>query len=273
MARVMRERVRHQKNFSLSNYKIWRAAEKAASTWVRATVKSLPPEMPREGRMTVSNTSGVVGFHYSTHVVRRPSGRVYEYGRWTGRLPRYPNRRCRFPMTELPQFRCERLDATKHRRDEFRCESVELTTFLQQRARKEMDARASACFVLVPESDPGRIAGYYTLSQASVATVKLPADVAKRQPHYPDLGATLIGRLARDLAWKGRDIGRLLLLDAFRRSVRQSEEIGAVVVVTDPKDTNARAFYERFGFRALDESRLFIPMRELVAREAQGWTA
>ena len=165
------------------------------------------------------------------------------------------------------QFRIEHLDPAKHRREDFNCESAELTAFLRQRARKEMDARASACFVLVPESDPGRIAGYYTLSQTSVTMARLPAGVAKRLPRYPDLGATLIGRLTRDLAWKGQDIGRLLLLDALRRSVRQSDEVGAVVVVTDPKDHKALAFYERFGFRALDESRLFIPMRELVDLE------
>lgn len=170
-------------------------------------------------------------------------------------------------------FRIEHLDPARHRREDFHCESAELTAFLRQRARKEMDARASACFVLVPESDPGRIAGYYTLSQTSVTLAKLPAEIAKRLPRYPDVGATLIGRLARDLAWKGQDIGRLLLLDALRRSVRMSDEVGAVVVVTDPKDAKARAFYERFGFRVLDERRLFIPMRELVEREARGWTA
>ena len=171
------------------------------------------------------------------------------------------------------QFRIEHLDPAKHRRLDFRCESADLTAFLRERARREMDARASACFVLVPESDPGRIAGYYTLSQTSLTLARLPAGLAKRLPHYPDLGATLIGRLARDLAWKGQDIGRLLLADALRRSVRQSDEVGAVVVVTDPKDVKARAFYGRFGFRALDESRLFIPMRELVEREARGWRA
>jgi len=176
-------------------------------------------------------------------------------------------------MSDPIQFRIELLDPAKHRREEFNCESVPLATFLRQRARKEMDARASACFVLVPESDPGCIAGYYTLSQASVTVAKLPADLAKRLPHYPDFGATLIGRLARDSKWKGRDIGRLLLIDALRRSVRQSEEVGAVVVVTDPKDAKARAFYERFGFRTLDVHRLFIPMRELVEREARGWIA
>lgn len=176
-------------------------------------------------------------------------------------------------MPNSAQFRIERLDPAKHHREDFHCESAELTAFLRQRARKELDARASACFVLVPESDPGRIAGYYTLSQTSVTVTKLPAEMLKRLPRYPDMGATLIGRLARDLAWKGQEVGQLLLLDALRRSVRQSEEVGAVVVVTDPKDSKARAFYERFGFQALDESRLFIPMRELVAREARDWKA
>jgi predicted N-acetyltransferase YhbS len=171
------------------------------------------------------------------------------------------------------QFLIEHLDPAKHRRQDFHCESAELTAFLKQRARKEMDARASACFVLVPESDRERIAGYYTLSQTSVTLARLPAPLAARLPHYPDLGATLIGRLARDLAWKGQDIGRLLLVDALRRSVCQSDEVGAVVVVTDPKDVKARVFYERFGFRALDGRRLFIPMRELVEREARGWNA
>ncbi|MEO5959786.1 MAG: hypothetical protein ABIZ49_04575 [Opitutaceae bacterium] len=92
MARVMREKVRHQKNFSLRDHKTWRAAEKAAAGWVRSAVKKLPPEMPRQGRLTVSNNSGVVGVHFSMHVVRKPSGREYEYGRWTARWHGCPNR-------------------------------------------------------------------------------------------------------------------------------------------------------------------------------------
>ena len=170
-------------------------------------------------------------------------------------------------------FLVEPLSAAKHRRDEFACESPELTVFLRTRARKEMQARASACFVLVTEADPGRIAGYYTLSQTAVAVRQLPVAMVKRLPRYPQMGATLIGRLARDLAWKGRQIGRLLLIDALRRCVHHSDEVGAVVVVTDPKDDRARAFYERHGFRALEERRMFIPMSELLEREASGWRA
>jgi predicted GNAT family N-acyltransferase len=163
------------------------------------------------------------------------------------------------------------LDPGKHRREDFACESPELTEFLQRRARKEMQARASACFVLVPEADPGRIAGYYTLSQTAIVVQQLPAALMKKLPRYPQLGATLIGRLARDIAWKGQQVGRLLLIDALRRCVRHSAEVGAVVVVTDPKDEKARRFYGAHGFLALDERRMFLPMSELVEREAKGW--
>jgi predicted N-acetyltransferase YhbS len=173
----------------------------------------------------------------------------------------------------MPQFFIEPLDPARHRREEFVCESPELTEFLQKRARKEMEARASACFVLVADGDLGRIAGYYTLSQTSVSLHKLPEAMAKKLPRYPELGATLIGRLARDIEWRGEGIGPLLLVDALRRSVRLSAEAGAVVVVTDPKDDKARAFYEAYGFQTLDERRLFIPMKVLLAREARGWEA
>ena len=176
-------------------------------------------------------------------------------------------------MSNNPQYRTERLDTDKHRREEFRCESASLAEFIQKRARKEMEARSSACFVLVSEADPGRIVGYYTLSQSAVSACQLPEDFARKLPRYSELGATLIGRLARDVEWRGKEIGRLLLVDALRRCVRQSAEVGAVVVVTDPKDAKARAFYARFGFRVLDEQRLFIPMKELIQREASGWTA
>ena len=176
-------------------------------------------------------------------------------------------------MSDSPQYIIEPLDTTRHRRAEFVCETPELTDFLQKRARKEMEGRASACFVLVAANDLGRIVGYYTLSQTSVIAQKLPEAMTKKLPRYPELGATLLGRLARDLAWRGKGIGRLLLVDALRRSVRLSAEAGAVVVVTDPKDQSARTFYQAYGFQPLDERRLFIPMKDLMEREAKGWTA
>jgi predicted GNAT family N-acyltransferase len=171
------------------------------------------------------------------------------------------------------QYLIEPLNVARHRREEFTCESPELTEFLHKRARKEMDARTSACFVFVTANDPGRIVGYYTLSQTSITAQMLPEAVTKKLPRYPELGATLIGRLARHIRWRGKQVGGLLLVDALRRSVRLSAEAGAVAVVTEPKDQRARSFYEAYGFKKLDERRLFVPTRELLEREAKGWFA
>src|SRR5690348_14863968 len=98
-------------------------------------------------------------------------------------------------MQPPPQFRVEILDASLHNRGGFSCESPELTDFLRTRARKEAQARASACFVLVRIEDPARIAGYYTLSATTIELAKLPAEVTKKLPRYPHLPATLLGRL------------------------------------------------------------------------------
>lgn len=172
---------------------------------------------------------------------------------------------------EQSSFLVQPLNPAKHRREDFDCGVAALTEFLRKRANQEARASASACFVFVPENDPGRIAGFYTLSQTSVALSDLPKALQKKLPHYPVLGATLIGRLARDLAFKGCGLGDLLLIDALRRALRHAEVIPAVVVVVDPKDLAAVAFYKRNGFQPLDERRMFVSMAELKQWEAQGW--
>ncbi len=166
-------------------------------------------------------------------------------------------------MINEPQFRIEKLDAIRHRRLDFRCESEPLTNYLRKQARKEMTSRTSVCFVLVTVCDPGRIAGYYTLSAASVALTKLPEELISRLPRYPEVPATLLGRLARDLDFKGQEIGSLLMRDALERVWAHAAEIGSAAIVTDPKDAKAAAFYRQFGFQALDGRRMFVAMQEV----------
>ncbi len=163
----------------------------------------------------------------------------------------------------VAEFAIQRLEAATHRRTQFCCEAQPLTDYLRQRARQDMAAKTSVCFVLVPRSDPGRIAGYYTLSATSVALAALPAEIAERLPKYPLVPATLLGRLARDVAFKGMGIGPLLMRDALQRTWLHSIEIGSVAVITDPKDARAAAFYRQFGFRFFDEQRMFLPMQGL----------
>jgi GNAT superfamily N-acetyltransferase len=166
-------------------------------------------------------------------------------------------------MADQPQFRIEILDPALHRRDEFACESPELTEFLRTRARKEARSRTSACFVIVPVADPGQITGFYTLSATTIELEKLPPEFTRKLPRYPRLPATLLGRLARALEFKGQGIGDLLMVDALKRAYENSSVIGSVAVVVDPKDEKAAKFYEAFGFQPLDGQKMFLPMKAI----------
>lgn len=159
-------------------------------------------------------------------------------------------------------FIIEPLSPAKHRREDFDCGVAALNDFLRTRARKEMDASTSMCFVMVPESDPKRVVGYYTLSAATIARTALPEEIAKKLPRYEEMPATLLGRLARDVQVKGQNIGQRLMLSAINRAISASKEVASLALVTDPKDDKARTFYELFGFQALTERRMFLTMKQ-----------
>lgn len=113
-------------------------------------------------------------------------------------------------------------------------------------------------------SDDGRLVGYYTLTQDSIDAEDIPTELIKQLnlPRYDRIGATLLGRLARDLTCKGQGLGELLLLDALKRALAMSRDIASAAVVVDAKDNKAHKFYQDFGFISFPDSkkRLFLPM-------------
>lgn len=166
--------------------------------------------------------------------------------------------------TPHPQkYTIEPLDPQKHRREEFDCGVEALNDYLKKRARKEMDAGLAVCFVAVSEDDAGWIAGFYTLSAATILTTALPETVTRKLPRYGEFPATLLGRLARSTAFKGQGLGDRLMMSAFARVAHAADEVGSWALVTDPKDENARRFYMEFGFTELGENRLVMTMKQL----------
>jgi GNAT superfamily N-acetyltransferase len=147
-----------------------------------------------------------------------------------------------------------------HNRANFRCGIEPLDTYLQQLARKDMERRVAAAFVMVDYAAPSAIVGYYTLSAFTVEIGELPGLMQKKLPRYPQLPATLLGRLARDQRFPGT--GHLLLMDALARAYRQSAQIASLAVIADAKNEAALNFYRKFGFAPLGHSanRLFLPM-------------
>ena len=147
-----------------------------------------------------------------------------------------------------------------HDRTAFSCGEPALDSYLQRQASRDVRRRVAQVFVAIGDA-PGKIAGYYSLSAASFEKDELPAALAKRLPHYP-VPAAVLGRLAVDRARQGRGLGETLLLDAIRRVVRASTTIAVHAIIVDAKNGRARAFYERYGFRAFasEPRRLFLPL-------------
>lgn len=148
----------------------------------------------------------------------------------------------------MSDFVCEPL-SKKHDKQAFDCGIAVLNNYLAKIASQDVKRKAAAVFVLSPDSEPSRVAGFYTLCSASIALSSLPRERANRLPHYPEVSAILIGRLARDVAFPGT--GSLLLADALSRCVRVSSEIAASVIVVDSKGEAASNFYSKFGFISL----------------------
>ena len=86
MARITRQRVRHQANFTLRQYGSWRKASAAAKAWVEATLPTLPAPMARAGLKTSRNTSGVVGVRLA-NATRERNGHTYPDWRWVAFWP------------------------------------------------------------------------------------------------------------------------------------------------------------------------------------------
>jgi GNAT superfamily N-acetyltransferase len=160
---------------------------------------------------------------------------------------------------ESRNLRVETL-ASLHDRAAFSCGVDALDRYLRDQAGQDQRRRLSAVFIL-SGVESHAILGYYTLSATKIDPHTLPPSVAKRLPRRP-LPATLIGRLAVDLRYRGQGLGGVLLVNALARAAAASREVGAMAVIVEAKDEQSRAFYERYGFVRFEDEplSLFLPM-------------
>ncbi len=68
MARIVRQKMLYQKNFTLVEYGTWEAARAAAQDWIDSIKGDLPQPIPIKDRMTRRNASGMVGVQLKTSV-------------------------------------------------------------------------------------------------------------------------------------------------------------------------------------------------------------
>ncbi len=151
-----------------------------------------------------------------------------------------------------------------HRKNEFSCGKEMLDNYLYRQAKQDIKRKLSACFV-INDQETNLLKGYYTLANNSIPQETIPKQVQKKLPKsYSSIPTTLLGRLAIDNRFQGKGIGKLLLIDALKRSYEISKSIGSFAVVVDPLDEDAENFYGKYGFIKLpDSGKMFLPMNTI----------
>lgn len=164
-------------------------------------------------------------------------------------------------MTNLRNLVIVPLNAA-HNRAGFHCNVEALDQYIQKRAGQDVRRRISRVFVAVLPANSEEMIGYYTLSSLSIGLEHLPQKLTRKLPKHP-VPAALIGRLAVSHNAQGWGIGKMLLVDAIKRTLTVSDQIAIYAMVVDAINDNARGFYEQFGFIRLSDnsSRLFLPLK------------
>jgi GNAT superfamily N-acetyltransferase len=151
-----------------------------------------------------------------------------------------------------------------HDRDGFVCGVESLDRYFRTQASQDVRRRANSVFVLARPARPAEVVGYFTLCAIGLPPSDVPDAVRKHLPRYPQVSATLLGRLAIAQGEQGRGIGSGLLSWALTKAWRNAAVVGSCMVVVDALDESAVKFYEAHRFERLPGSmRLILPMRTL----------
>ncbi len=150
----------------------------------------------------------------------------------------------------------------KFNRSKFSCGKDSLNNYILRNATKDVKAGACTCFVIINNRE--EVVGYYTLATESIPKKDAPIEYNK-SIKYENIPVILLGRLAVDKSLMGQGCGKFLLIDALKRSVLVAKKhIGAVAVIVDPIDEEAIAFYSKYGFVFLpDSKRMFMSIKKI----------
>ncbi len=74
----------------------------------------------------------------------------------------------------------------------------------------------------------------------------------------------IVGRLAVEVGWQGRTIGRSLLRDAILRTIQAAGIGGIRAILVHAISEDAKRFYERYGFivSPVDPMTLMVTVRD-----------
>jgi GNAT superfamily N-acetyltransferase len=153
------------------------------------------------------------------------------------------------------------------RTDDFDCGDAQLNEYLKRYALKNQRRMFGVTYAAVCcDDEPCKVIGYFTLANTSVPRQGLPEEMLKGVPKYQGLPAFLLGRLAVDRKFQGKDIGEVLLSRCFEHCLTIAKVSGARYLITDSRES-AVTWYERYNFRKIvgssnpESTKMFVDLR------------
>lgn len=132
----------------------------------------------------------------------------------------------------------------KHNLDSFDCGVSSLNEWLKRRARNNEERGASRTYVVCDKQN--NVLGYYSLANGSVILNEAPKKLRRSMPD--PIPVMIIGRLAIDLDYQRKGLGRGLLRDAVSRVLKAGEIAGIRAILLHAISEEAKNFYKENGF-------------------------
>ena len=149
----------------------------------------------------------------------------------------------------------------EHDKENFDCGDDELNLFLKTQAGQRQRKHNAVTHVAVDSQlkDGSKIIyGYYTLSNSSLEYQLLPPLEAKHASPKEKVPALKLGRLARNRLYTRPGFGEIILMDAFKRAIDLSEEVGFYLIDVDVLNSRLIPFYKKYGFVAFKDKDLHL---------------
>ena len=146
---------------------------------------------------------------------------------------------------QIERMQIEPLDPG-YERAGFRCGIPSFDKYFHAQARRDKTKNLAAVFVGVLPG--GKIAGFYTLSAATLLLPDLLGAGRRPVSRYPPLRAARLTRLAVDKRHRGQGLARALLDDAFQRLRNSAGK--PLAMIADAQNEAALRFLTHSGFQS-----------------------
>ena len=143
-----------------------------------------------------------------------------------------------------------------HEFKEFDCGNKVLNRWLIQQALKNEHSGGSRTYVVCNDR---KVIGYYAIATGSVEHAGLPGKLRRNMPD--PISVLVLGRLAVDINWQSKHIGRGLLKDAILRACMIAQQVGVSALLVHCLSKQAKTYYLQHGFIESDSAPMTVLLR------------